>query len=100
MLSVQALQAKVAALESEQNARVPSILHPEASDSMADPDLVSPQSGMPLIGAAPLQMPASASAVPEIPSGSPLLGQPLPEQPAQVRHSVSGLSTLNVSMPW
>ena len=37
---MQALQARVAALESEQNTKVSSILHADTSDPMADADLV------------------------------------------------------------
>ena len=81
---VQALQAKVAALESHQNARVSSVLHPETSDPNAESDLVMPQAGMPLVAAAPLQMPAPASAALDTPSGSPLLGQPVPKPLSQV----------------
>lgn len=80
---MQALQAKVVALESQQNARVATVLHPETSDPMADSDLVMPQAGMPLVAAAPLQMSGSASPL-EKPSGSPLLGQPVPKLLSQV----------------
>ena len=81
---MQALQAKVAALESQQTARVSAVVHPETSDPMADSDLVMLQAGMPLVAAAPLQIPASASAALDTPSGSPLLGQPVPKPLSQV----------------
>ena len=84
ILGVQALQAKVAALESQQNARVSAVVNPETSDPMVDSDLVMLQAGMPLVAAAPLHIPTSASAALDTPSGSPLLGQPVPKPGSQV----------------
>ena len=83
-LGLQALQARVAALESEQNTKVSSILHADISDPMADADLVMPQAGIPVVDAAPVHKSSSAAAALETSSGAPLLGQPLPELSAQV----------------
>ena len=54
---MQVLQAKVAALEMEENAKVPSVL----SDPMKVPDVCVPQPGMPVAAVMPTHKPSSAA---------------------------------------
>ena len=91
---VQVLQAKVAALEMEENAKMPSVL----SDPIKVPDVFVPQTGMSVAAATPAHKPASAAVVIKASLDVPLLGQPLLDPSPQVLHPCGGLSINVIQM--
>ena len=89
---MQVLQAKISALEMEENSKMPSVL----SDPMKVPDVCVLQTGMPVAAAMPTHKPASAAVALKTSLDVPLLGQPLLEPSPQVLHHRGSLS-INVS---
>ena len=86
-MHMQVLQAKIAALEMEENSKVPSVL----SDPMKVPDACVPQTGMPVAAAMPPHKPASAAVALKASLDVPLLGQPLLNPSPQVLHPCGDL---------
>ena len=79
-MHMQVLQAKIAALEMEENSKLPSVL----SDPMKVSDACVPQTGMPVAAAMPPHKPASAAVALKASLDVPLLGQPLLDPSPQV----------------
>lgn len=87
-MHTQVLQAKLAALEMDESAKMPSVL----SDPMKVPDACVPQTGVSVAAAMPTHKPASAAVALKASLDVPLLGQPLLDPSPQVLHTCARLS--------